>query len=966
VRAAGEYGPVSIEAFDGENLPYAENMVNLVVCEKGTKIPESEILRVLAPGGVALIGGKKITKPVPSTIDDWSHWLQGPENNPVAEDTEVGPPRHLQWVAGPKWLRSHEVPSGVTSMVTAGGRLFYTFDEGPIGITDGRLPEQWSLVARDAFNGTLLWKIPLPKWGWQTWRPELKAKKWNDMVGLRTKTPGDYVYRMVADGERLYFTLGKPEPVSIIDAATGEVIAICKGSENPKRLLLSGGVLVAQVEKNTIAYDAAGGKKLWQAAQSGTIAAHGDRLLQVRGKDLHCLSIKTGEGIWQQQVTAKGQLIIARDMVLCAAGSKMQTFQLDDGAPVWSNLKGSAPKRGKKSSAYVVGDTIWLGYRGQRMDLKTGKKLPELGVENLWSPQHHHRCYSNKATTDYIIGAMEGMEYLALSSDNHSRNNWIRGACKVGIMPANGMTYVPPDQCFCSAGVKILGFNAVTAARDLGEALSASRRLQKGPAFGQVRGAATNANDWPAFRHDSLRSGGTKVKVSKDLKSDWSVELPGNLTQPVVAGDRVYIAGRDAHTVYALDAKTGKKRWAFTAGGRIDSPPTIHDGMALFGSADGHVYALRASDGALVWRFRAAPIERRIQSFGQLESVWPVHGSVLILNGLAYVSAGRSTYLDGGIYLYALDPATGKVVHEHQELGPYEDHAIDHGHSYWSEGARNDVLVTDGKSIYIMQLRFSPELKVEPAKTESLLGDRKMGRRMFSTSSFLDDEWYNRTFWMYSNIWPGFYLASQAPKSGQLLSFDDDTTYGVKVFWTRNRHSPMFFPATKGYLLFADANDNEPILMGRDKGPALTWLPEFNLTRGGNDKGKTFGPNLGGAPQISDPGAYTYNKDKGVGFSRAKPPKWAVWVPIRVKGMVTTADKLFIAGAPDEFDEDDAFAAFEGRKGAKLRAVSLEDGKALAEYPLATPPVLDGVIAAQGSLFIATRDGRLARWDGIQ
>ena len=37
-------------------------------------------------------------------------------------------------------------------------------------------------------------------------------------------------------------------------------------------------------------------------------------------------------------------------------------------------------------------------------------------------------------------------------------------------------------------------------------------------------------------------------------------------------------------------------------------------------------------------------------------------------------------------------------------------------------------------------------------------------------------------------------------------------------------------------------------------------------------------------------------EDKGIGYTRAKEPKWAEWVPIRVKGMVVTADKLFVAG----------------------------------------------------------------------
>ncbi len=431
----------------------------------------------------------------------------------------------------------------------------------------------------------------------------------------------------------------------------------------------------------------------------------------------------------------------------------------------------------------------------------------------------------------------------------------------------------------------------------------------------------------------------------------------------MAVGNTIWIASRDTHTLYALDAETGKQRWSFIAGGRIDSPPTIHNGAVLLGSADGWVYCLRASDGQLAWRFRAAPHERLIGSFGQIESTWPVHGSVLVLDGLAYVSAGRSTYLDGGIFLYALDPKTGRVVHQHQELGPYEDHARGHGHSYWSEGARNDVLVSDGEFIYIMQLRFDRKLKPSLPKTISLLGDRRAGRHVFSTAGFLDDEWYNRTFWMNSDIWPGFYLANQASKSGQLLVVDKDNTYAIKTFWTRNRHSPMFFPAQRGYLLFADANDNEPILVGRDKGEAIEWLPKFNLSRGGNDKGRKFGPNIGSAPQLSEVNAYTYNKDKGVGYSRAKPPKWAVWVPIRVKAMVSAADKLFIAGSPDTMNLEDPLAALEGRAGGLLRAVSKSDGKKLTEYKLASPPVLDGLISANGKLYIATRDGKLTCWN---
>jgi hypothetical protein len=57
----------------------------------------SEVMRVLSPGGVALIDFKKTVKPWPKEIDNWTHLLHGPDNNAVALDSVVGPPRRIQW-----------------------------------------------------------------------------------------------------------------------------------------------------------------------------------------------------------------------------------------------------------------------------------------------------------------------------------------------------------------------------------------------------------------------------------------------------------------------------------------------------------------------------------------------------------------------------------------------------------------------------------------------------------------------------------------------------------------------------------------------------------------------------------------------------------------------------------------------------------------------------------------------------
>ena len=87
--------------------------------------------------------------------------------------------------------------------------------------------------------------------------------------------------------------------------------------------------------------------------------------------------------------------------------------------------------------------------------------------------------------------------------------------------------------------------------------------------------------------------------------------------------------------------------------------------------------------------------------------------------------------------------------------------------------------------------------------------------------------------------------------------------------------------------------------------------------------------------------------------------KWSRFVPIRIRAMVLADKTLFVAGPPDVLDPADPLAAFEGRKGAVLQAVSADNGKKLAEYTLQSPPVFDGLIAAAGRLYLACRDGHL-------
>jgi outer membrane protein assembly factor BamB len=129
--------------------------------------------------------------------------------------------------------------------------------------------------------------------------------------------------------------------------------------------------------------------------------------------------------------------------------------------------------------------------------------------------------------------------------------------------------------------------------------------------------------------------------------------------------------------------------------------------LVLLGCRDGYVYCLRESDGSEVWRFLAARYDRRIGHFGQLESAWPVHGSVLVRDGKVYFSAGRSSYLDGGIDLYALHPFTGEIIHKGHVEGPHANERF-RGDSFFVSGANSDVLVSEGDFIYMMTEEVHP------------------------------------------------------------------------------------------------------------------------------------------------------------------------------------------------------------------------------------------------------------------
>ena len=918
IRERGVYGPISVETFDGKKLPYAENLVNLLVVEDGYDLPPEECMRVLVPGGVMCVkeagAWSKTAKPWPENIDEWTHYLHGPDNNAVANDSVVAPPKHIQWVAPPRWSRNHEFSPSIYGAVSAKGRLFYVQDEGPIGFATKKLPDRMSLVARDAFNGALLWKRPMKSW-------------WTSVMNWKA-VPIKLQRRLVAAGDRLFATLGIGDPIAALDAATGKTQKVYDGTAHASEIVYADKTLLLAVrndgtktqqksQKNGImAIDADTGKTLWEKkglpAELSLCSTSGKAYAVLDGKVV-CLDLRSGEEQWRGPSTIRKQgVLIAQDKVVLALGKKTEALSADSGKMLWtgrSNASFVSP-----SDAFVIDGLLWPGVAGVGLDLMTGQK--KRSFKARMTSGHHHRCFMRKATTRYVLGSKRGVEFYDITGKKPAvLYDWMRGICRLGVVPCNGLLYLPPTTCRCYIEAQMHGFLAMAPGRQTnGKTHDLVERTERGTAADSKLSAKAGAEDWPTYRHDAKRSGSTASEPPTAVEAIWRAGLGTPITQPVVVGDRVFVAARERHVVMCLNAQDGKTRWIFTAGGRVDTPPTYYRGTLLFGSADGWVYSVDSATGKLRWRNRCAPRERRIGSFGQLESAWPVAGSILVEDNVAYAAAGRSSLVDGGIQLCALDAKTGKVLHRTTLSEP----ADKTGSAFFMPAVQSDVLVGDGKSIYLRHRKFSRTLEQQNdghLRTGHLSYVRKTGLRLYTSSGFTDDSFNNRSYWLVGANY------------GNLMAFDDATTYGVKMYRRRpHGWSLAFTPEEDGYLLYGAPNRE-----------LEASVAETNKSKGIKGAGAFF-----------------------VGLNEKH--TWTATIPVRVQAMAVTPKTLWVAGPPDVIDPEDPLAAYEGRKGGLLVAFSKSDGKKRTEYKLNAPPAFDGLSIAGKCIYLALKDGTLVRY----
>jgi outer membrane protein assembly factor BamB len=727
-KAAEEAGfgidRVLAEAAKGQALPHADNVVDLVILPKpagndGTKILAKEVLRVLRPKGAAVVwlGEKKlaewaepavcveasglpegwgmIRKPEPEGLDDWSSWEHGADNNPVSTDRMIRAPYMTQFMAEPFYIA---MPSITTA---AGGRTFLAI--GHIAHHRREWDTIQRLIARNGYNGTVLWERKLPD-GFLSHRSAFIATDdvfylldGDGCLALDAAT-GDETQRisipgvagewkwMMLQGNVLYVMAGpKGGEAKVIkgDRVFGgwSWADLSEGYYGQPRVPWGFGHVLA-------AYDLANSKLLWKHDEEGLIdsrsmAMRDDRMfLYCPDKHVRCLNSKSGEVLWTNPdrevlglIDEPGKGLVStpgfRSACIAVAGAdaliiqgqtQMNVVALStaDGYKLWSKKKFT----NNPNVIFLNGRAVLgVGERGAHVavDPMSGQVVEDLKFLKA-------ACTRLTASTDSLFVRGEGTLRYDLASKTFKIDGSVRPACNDGALPANGMLYLGPWACDCN--LSLIGAVARCSAdgSDFSRETTEASHLQVGEgSLEEVAELAVTDEDWPTYRGDNSRSGSTSMRTASPSPDGngpavpaWAYKPPRPIvaTPPIAVGEFVFTAGSDGY-VRALDATSGQVKWGYATGAPIKASPTVWQGRLYVGSGNGCVYALEATTGRLLWCFQAAPTERRIMVYGHLCSTWPVNTGVLVDEGLCYFAAGIID-LDG-TYVYALDAKTGNI-----------------------------------------------------------------------------------------------------------------------------------------------------------------------------------------------------------------------------------------------------------------------------------------------------------------
>lgn len=961
------HGQVTVAALlPGSRIPLADNLASLVIAGLDARPTPNrdELLRITRPLGKLHLRQSNQwqthTKPRPETHGDWGQYHFDATMSDVGDDRAAGPAFGIQWLAGPQEASQQGV------------RVV-----GDVLVQPERRNREQCLVARDASSGLPLWMrsdlgsvsryaLLLDDRHVYLYPQTKDNRPAPAMVALDRRT-GKTV---IEYSEGITFNLpeGLGTDTRKIDQAAKPLRE--KATDFQARLLSD--ALLQIAGGDLVVLDALTGKRRWSAnAAEGCVFMHpvmaGGKVFVFEGakapsysythwpnittQSLKCFGLADGKPAWSldwprdRQPAAAYNLTIAHGKLAAAvrmpAGGKGKVHALivdaatgrEDFFGTNDVFKGEIGGGHSSARALAIGDRLWfttIVSIGGSMSLThpADKDKIDLSYAKLVRPVG---CTAFRATSHWLFGSLTT---YSLDGKQVFHTDAARTACDVGAFPAGGLSYITANHCFCQPYMPgTVAFHSRPFTDP--EALE---RLERGPA--QASAPAPNQpRGWPMFLADNARSAWSDEKLAPQLKQLWSIKPAGDtappssdllarswaehwyahgpLSQPSVAEGIAVVALAHRQQVVGLDPATGKEKWRTPVDGRVDSAPTLYKGLVIFGTRSGWVYALQRDSGQLVWRFFAAPRRQRIVVDGQLESPWPLFGTLSVDDKGIYAVAGRHTDADGGLFWYQLN-LDGAVLAQGR-IGQNQLKSTTYGGQnpgqQQATGANSPAVMTDDR--YLMA-------GVHLARTDKGL-----------------EPWFG--------LFP-------PPKN-----WESD-------FWKIRHDAKTLVPGNQGLLARVD-------FLGGYKLTAYA----FTQARFYAHKGDDF-VMVGGAPALQHRGGDSDSElrrmkrlpevlastrphpkptEKPIRITKGAEVVWEIGEPL-ARGNGATA--LAVAGDTvlfgievtnrDRHRERQAMAY-------RLQLLNLADGTIRQELALPAPPIFGGIAIANGRVYVTTSDGSL-------
>ncbi|GDY12906.1 hypothetical protein LBMAG53_17840 [Planctomycetota bacterium] len=718
LRTAGVLGTVQVEPWSGTVLPYADRLARLVVSGDGAP-QAAELARVTASFGrqARWTAGAWTMLPAEpkSGLDEWTHPWHDPGRSRLSADTVCGPPQTLQWQAG-NWYRQVVLVAGGGTVIT------YEYNDNS---PDRRGVAMSQVVARDAASGDLLWTAPgnlagrASELAVQTeWSGGLieAATIANGRLYLAT-APRPTVLDL-ATGRKLG-ELPTAGPARRLVVQDGVVLA----QQRDRLEAFSADGWTPRWQAAGLAFDLT-------VTPQGRVISLGTAsvpytLTNRQISDGSMVWSKELADYWEPEVPgskppawaydssrsqARMRIVLATADLLLLRGPKAggelialdpasgdlrwrtlhQPFAIKNQRGVEELLNGGIPA---VNQIALAGGQVWYSTGDQppariALDPATGKRVGfvrstgvndfcqwALGTPRLLATKDN--IWIDPLTITSLVDAGGNSVWNAdgtMAANGPFAGN---GRCSVQPIIAYGQSLFSPKGCGCSSSG--VGMRAA-----VGQAQMPAEHREDGH-LGQVETGPGRpgpvGEGWSQFGHDALRSFATAEVVTGEVRQVWRQDLKparpspwtqtvmdgARISQPVAAGDQVWIADLEAGEVVCLGLADGRERFRCTTGARLIGPPSLAGGLAVVAGRDGWLYAFSTGDGKLVRRTRLAAGERRIAIDGRLESPSPVLGPPLIADGLAVVMVGRHQRLAEQVQTCAVAVADGRLQWRRQE-----------------------------------------------------------------------------------------------------------------------------------------------------------------------------------------------------------------------------------------------------------------------------------------------------------